>query len=161
MNKIKTFFIIYLLCCFPAFLFIISDGSLWRAGMIVGIAVGTLTVAFMLLIFSYGFGLNKIIQEYFDRKTYAEQDEATFQRDLRREVTRKRALAQVDNENLHYQNQLRIEYIAKVAYIHLQSNQQLANMYQQAIISNSNNQENIAQNQLIELEKELERQGLI
>lgn len=161
MNKIKTFCILYLLCCFPAFLFIVSDGSLWRAGMIVGIAVGTLTVAFMLLIFPYGFGLNKIIQEYFDRKTYAEQDEVIFQTNLRREVERKRVLAQVENENLHQQNQMRIEYLAQVAHIHLQANQHLAQMYQQAIISNSNNQENIAQKQLIELEKELERQGLI
>lgn len=161
MNKIKTFFIIYLLCCFPAFLFIISDGSLWRADMIMGIVVGTLITAFIFLILLYGVGLNQAIQEYFDRKTYAEQDEAIFQTNLRREVERKRALAQVENENLHYQNQMRIEYLAQVAHIHLQANQHLAQMYQQAIISNSNNQENIAQKQLIELEKELKRQGLI
>lgn len=118
-------------------------------------------LAFVWAFVFYFLGFAKLIIKYFDDKYYANQDEMIFQRDLRREVQRKRALSQVDNENLHYQNQLRIEYIAKVAYIHLQSNQILAQMYQNAIIHNSQNNELEAQNQLIELEQELERQGLI
>lgn len=118
-------------------------------------------LAFVLSLICYVIGFLNPIINYFDDKYYANQDEMIFQRDLRREVQRKRALSQVDNENLHYQNQLRIEYIAKVAYIHLQSNQILAQMYQNAIIHNSQNNELEAQNQLIELEQELQRQGLI
>lgn len=118
-------------------------------------------LAFVWAFVFYFLGFAKPIINYFDVKHYEQQDEMIFQRDLRREVQRKRALSQVDNENLHYQNQLRIEYIAKVAYIHLQSNQILAQMYQNAIIHNSQNNELEAQSQLIELEQELQRQGLI
>lgn len=89
------------------------------------------------------------------------EEEKNFQTNLRREVERKRALSKVDNENFHYQNQLRIEYIAQVAQIQLQSNQYLANMYQQAIINNSTNNELSAQSQLLALEVELKKQGLI
>lgn len=117
--------------------------------------------AFIFPFFFYAIGLHKILINYFDNKYYTKQDEINLQTNLRRELERKRALSQIDNENLHYQNQLRIEYIAQVAQIHLQSNQYLANMYQQAIINNSTQNELTAQKQLLELEAELEKQGLI
>lgn len=158
MNKFKTFLILYGLCVVVMFCFyLISSDFKFSAELFF---VSFFTGGFLLFV-PYLVGFNKIIENYFDHISYLEQDEANFQRDLRREVQRKRALAQVDNENLHYQNQLRIEYIAKVAYIHLQSNKELANMYQQAIISNSTNQETTAEKQLIEIEAELKRQGLI
>lgn len=123
--------------------------------------VSSLYLTSGLVLTLYIFGLHKVLIRYFDNKEYAKQDEINFQTNLRRELQRKRALSQIDNENLHYQNQLRIEYIAQVAQIHLQSNQYLANMYQQAIINNSTNNELTAQKQLLELEAELKKQGLI
>lgn len=117
--------------------------------------------SFVFPFFFYVIGLHKILINYFDNKEYTKQDEINFQTNLRRELQRKRALSQIDNENLHYQNQLRIEYIAQVAQIQLQSQQYLANMYQQAIINNSTNNELTAQKQLLELEAELKKQGLI
>lgn len=113
---------------------------------------------------AFCFIANKIIK-FLSQKVFTAskeyEEEKNFQTNLRREVERKRALLKVDNENLHYQNQLRIEYIAQVAQIQLQSNQYLANMYQQAIINNSTNNELSAQSQLLALEVELKKQGLI
>ena len=117
--------------------------------------------SFVFPFFFYVIGFHKILINYFDNKEYTKQDEINFQINLRCELQRKRALSQIDNENLHYQNQLRIEYISQVAQIHLQSNQYLANMYQQAIINNSTQNELTAQKQLLELEAELKKQGLI
>lgn len=117
--------------------------------------------SFIIPFFFYVIGLHKILINYFDNKTHSIQDEINFQTNLRRELQRKRALSEIDNENLHYQNQLKIEYIAQVAQIQLQSNQYLANMYQQAIINNSTQNELTAQKQLLEIEAELKKQGLI
>ena len=87
--------------------------------------------SFVFPFFFYVIGFHKILINYFDNKEYTNQ------------------------------NQLRIEYISQVAQIHLQSNQYLANMYQQAIINNSTQNELTAQKQLLELEAELKKQGLI
>lgn len=121
----------------------------------------SLHATFYFVVALYLFGIHKLLINYFDNKYFKEQEEIDFQKNLRREIERKRALSQIDNENLHYQNQLKIEYIAQVAQIQLQSNQYLANMYQQAIINNSTQNELTAQRQLSELEAELQKQGLI
>lgn len=157
MNKLKTFFWIYATSSFGMCLiwFFINENKQ------IPLIPISLISALLPTGFIYLCNLHKILLDHFDQKTYAEQAEIDFQNKLRREVERKRALLQVDNENLHYQNQLRIEAIAKIAYIHLQSNQHLASMYQQAIFDNSRNQENAAAAKLLELEQELQRQGLI
>ena len=157
-NKLKAFLIIYLFSEIVFFaLKIAMSGFYFYEGQIASILFYGLIFSFCLMII----GIHKPIISYFDKKYYSKQDEINFQKNLRREVERKRALSQVDNENLHYQNQLRIEYIAQVAQIQLQSNQYLANMYQQAIINNSTQNELTAQKQLAELEAELQKQGLI
>lgn len=155
--KIKVFLMLFTLSFIASFIFFLIkiDGSLKEA-FIFGFIYGLF--GFM---FAGIFGIYGKLVDIFSEKYYKEQDEINFQTNLRREVERKRALSQVDNENLHYQNQLRIEYIAKVAQIQLQSNQYLANMYQQAIISNSTNNELTAQAQLLQIEHELKKQGLI
>lgn len=153
-SKIKTFFIIFPICFIIFFLI-----SFFRGGsnyFFYGFYMSSLITSLI-----YICGFHRSIQDYFEEKYYKIKDEENFQINLRREVERKRALSAVDNENLHYQNQLKIEYIAQVAQIHLQSNQQLANMYQQAIINNSTQNELTAQKQLLELEEELKKQGLI
>ena len=159
MNKLKTFFIIYLSC--TVFFFLAFSMSVYQKEDKLFVFYISAMFAVLGTGFFYLTNLYKILLDYFDNKTYAEQDEIHFQTNLRREIERKRALSQVDNENLHYQNQLRIEAIAQIAHIHLQSNQYLANLYQQAIINNSRNQENAAADTLQELEQELKRQGLI
>lgn len=157
-NKIKAFLII-LFCVLVIILAlkIFNTGFHFREGEFFTIIFYGVMMSFFLLLT----GIQNPIIRHFDNKVYAKQDEINFQTNLRRELERKRALSQIDNENLHYQNQLRIEYIAQVAQIHLQSNQYLANMYQQAIINNSTNNELTAQKQLLELEAELKKQGLI
>lgn len=157
-NKIKASFIVFL-CVIGTMIAIkiFSNEFRFTGGQFFGIIFyGSMMTVPLLM-----FGLHKPFLQYFDNKYYAKQDEINFQTNLRRELERKRALSQIDNENLHYQNQLRIEYIAQVAQIHLQSNQYLANMYQQAIINNSTQNELTAQKQLLELEAELTKQGLI
>lgn len=154
-SKFKAFIIVYILTYVAlCFLFLLQGISGF-------IFIYAIFCALLVCIFPYKLGLGESIQRYFDNKYYKEQDEINFQTDLRRELERKRALSQIDNENLHYQNQLRIEYIAQVAQIHLQSNQYLVNMYQQAIINNSTQNELTAQKQLLALEEELKKQGLI
>ncbi|WP_373784647.1 hypothetical protein [Kaistella sp.] len=135
MSKFKTFLVI------AGSAFFISIISITMMGDTQYLIGQSLSTAFFIIIFVYIFGIHKPILNYFDNKYYEKRDEINFQKNLRREVQRKRALSQIDNENLHYQNQLRIEYIAQVAKIHLQSNQYLANMYQQAIINNSTQNE--------------------
>ena len=147
-SKFKAFIIVYILTYVAlCFLFLLQGISGF-------IFIYAIFCALLVCIFPYKLGLGESIQRYFDNKYYKEQDEINFQTDLRRELERKRALSQIDNENLHYQNQLRIEYIAQVAQIHLQSNQQ-------AIINNSTQNELTAQKQLLALEEELKKQGLI
>lgn len=154
MNGLKTFLVMFGTIIILTTLFFLFNGRQISFIPILYIAIGIyISLALM--------GLHSRLKRYFDNKTYEAESEIRFQTDLRREVERKRALSQVDNENLHYQNQLRIEYIAKVAQIQLQSNQYLANMYQQAIINNSTNNEVLASQKLLELERELEKQGLI
>lgn len=159
-SKLKTYLIFYVISFFALFLFRVFavKEALSLSFMF------AFMFSFVFPFFFYVIGLHKILINYFDNKEYAKQDELNFQTNLRRETERKRALSQIDNENLHYQNQLRIEYIAQVAQvaqIQLQSQQYLANMYQQAIINNSTNNELTAQKQLLELEAELKKQGLI
>lgn len=154
-SKFKAFIIVYILTYVALCLLFSLQGI--SGFMFIYAMFGALFVC----VFPYKLGLGEAIQRYFDSKYYKEQDEINFQTNLRRKLERKRALSQIDNENLHYQNQLRIEYIAQVAQIHLQSNQYLANMYQQAIINNSTQNELTAQKQLLELEAELKKQGLI
>lgn len=157
-NKLKAFMIIYAsVAIFFLCLAVINNRFHFQEGQLSAILAYSLVISVFLLMT----GIQNIIANYFDNKYYKKQEEINFQTDLRREVTRKRALSQIDNENLHYQNQLRIEYIAQVAQIQLQSNQYLANMYQQAIINNSTQKEITAQKQLLELEEELKKQGLI
>lgn len=157
MNNLKTFFVVCFVSCVITFLLGLLSGAK-RAEQFYAIFF---MFSWIVALFLCGFGFHKSVLRYFNNKTYAEEEEIAFQTNLRREIERKRALSQVDNENLHYQNQLRIETIAQIAHIHLQSNQYLANLYQQAIISNSRNQENAAADTLQELEQELKRQGLI
>lgn len=157
-NKIKAFLIIFAVVEVCLIIFKISVNGFYFPD---GFILGTVFYGFFVALWLHIFGIQKPIISYFDKKSYAEQDEINFQTNLRREIQRKKALSEIDNENLHYQNQLRIEYIAKVAQIHLQSNQYLADMYQKAIISNSTNNELTAQKQLRELEEELKKQGLI
>lgn len=158
LNKLKTFLILYSISFLILFIFRLISFPEERFSLYF---VFAFLFSFAFIIFFYMVGLHKILINYFDNQYYAKQDEINFQTNLRRELERKRALSQIDNENLHYQNQLRIEYIAQVAQIHLQSNQYLANMYQQAIINNSTQNELTAQRQLLELEEELKKQGLI
>lgn len=154
-SKFKAFIIVYMLTYLAlCFLFALQGISGFMF-------IYSMFAALFLCVFPYKLGLGEVIQRYFDNKYYKEQEEIDFQTNLRRELQRKRALSEIDNENLHYQNQLKIEYIAQVAQIQLQSNQYLANMYQQAIINNSNQNELTAQRQLLELEAELQKQGLI
>lgn len=155
LSKLKAFIIVYILT-YVALCFLFS-----LQGVSSFMFIYALFGALFLCVFPYKLGLGEAIQRYFDNKEYTKQDEINFQTNLRRELQRKRALSEIDNENLHYQNQLKIEYIAQVAQIHLQSNQYLANMYQQAIINNSTQNELTAQRQLLELEEELMKQGLI
>lgn len=156
-SKLKTYLIFYVISFFALFLFrvLAVKEALSLSFMF------AFMFSFVFPFFFYVIGLHKILINYFDNKEYTKQNEINFQTNLRRELQRKRALSQIDNENLHYQNQLRIEYIAQVAQIQLQSQQYLANMYQQAIINNSTNKELTAQRQLLELEAELKKQGLI
>lgn len=155
-SKLKTYLIFYVISFFALFLFRVAVKEALSLSFMFAFMF-----SFVFPFFFYVIGLHKILINYFDNQYYAKQDEINFQTNLRRELERKRALSQIDNENLHYQNQLRIEYIAQVAQIHLQSNQYLANMYQQAIINNSTQNELTAQKQLLELEAELKKQGLI
>lgn len=155
LSKLKAFIIVYIITYMILCLLFSLQGI---SGFMF---IYVMFCALFFCVFPYKLGLGEAIQRYFDNKEYTKQDEINFQTNLRRELERKRALSQIDNENLHYQNQLRIEYIAKVAQIHLQSNQYLANMYQQAIINNSTQNELTAQKQLLELEAELRKQGLI
>lgn len=156
-NKLKAFLIILVsVFTFLFFTKVFKSGLSFQEGQLAEIFF----VGFFSSFFVFAF-FNKPIVSCFDEKYYRTQDEINFQTNLRRELQRKRALSEIDNENLHYQNQLRIEYIAQVAQIHLQSNQYLANMYQQAIINNSTQNELTAQKQLLELEEELKKQGLI
>lgn len=155
MSKFKTFLVIAVSAFFIS---IISITMMGDTQYLIGQSLST---AFFIIIFVYIFGIHKPILNFFDNKYYEKRDEINFQTNLRREIQRKRALSEIDNENLHYQNQLRIEYIAQVAQIQLQSNQYLANMYQQAIINNSTQNELTAKKQLLELEAELQKQGLI
>lgn len=155
-SKLKTYLIFYVISFFALFLFRVAVKEALSLSFMFAFMF-----YFVFPFFFYVIGLHKILINYFDNQYYAKQDEINFQTNLRRELERKRALSQIDNENLHYQNQLRIEYIAQVAQIHLQSNQYLANMYQQAIINNSTQNELTAQKQLLELEAELKKQGLI
>ena len=157
-NKLKTLLILYLISFLILF---ISYFIYFPKRPLSSSFLFAFLFAFSILPFFYITGFDKILVSYFDDKDYAKQDEINFQTNLRREIERKRALSAVDNENLHYQNQLKIEYIAQIAQIHLQSNQYLANMYQQAIINNSTQNELTAQKQLLELEEELKKQGLI
>ena len=157
-SKIKAFLII--LSCILVFYFsvkISKTGFYFQEGQFFSIIFYCVMSSFGLMLM----GIHKPIVRYFNNKYYNKQDELNFQTNLRRELQRKRALSQIDNENLHYENQLRIEYIAQVAQINLQSNQYLAHMYQQAIINNSTQNELTAQKQLLELEAELKKQGLI
>lgn len=154
-NKFKAFIIVYILTYVALCLLFSLQGI--SGFMFIYVMFGAL----FFCVFPYKLGLGEAIQRYFDTKYYKEQEEIDFQKNLRRDVQRKRALSQIDNENLYYQNQLRIEYIARVAQIHLLSNQYLANMYQQAIINNNTQNELTAQRQLFELEEELKKQGLI
>ncbi|OBX86536.1 hypothetical protein A7456_09425 [Moraxella nonliquefaciens] len=154
-SKLKTYLIFYVISFLILFLFriFVVKEALSLSFMF------AFMFSFVFPFFFYVIGLHKILINYFDNQYYAKQDEINFQKNLRRELQRKRALSEIDNENLHYQNQLRIEYIAQVAQIHL--HQYLANMYQQAIINNSTQNELTAQKQLLELEAELKKQGLI
>lgn len=154
LSKVKAFCIIYGII-FILFLIISIIGN------VKDFIAFSLFYSFIFIIPIYLFGLQKILINHFDEKYYKQKDEEEFQTNLRREIERKRALAQVDNENLHYQNTLEIERFAKIAHIQLQSNQYLAEMYQKAIINNSNNNENLAKQQLLEIEQELKKQGLI
>lgn len=157
-NKLKTFSILYVISFFALLAFrliVFSEEKIASSFVFASL------FSFPFVFFCGAIGLYQSLTNFFDKKYYDEQDEINFQKDLRREVQRKRALSKIDNENLHYQNQLKIEYIAQVAQIHLQSNQYLANMYQQAIINNSTQNELAAQKQLLELEAELQKQGLI
>lgn len=156
-SKLKAFLIILaVVLVFSFSMKIIQSGFYFQEGQLFSMVFYCFMMPFFLMM-----GIHKPIVRYFDNKEYAKQDEINFQKNLRRELQRKRALSQIDNENLHYQNQLKIEYIAQIAQIHLQSNQQLANIYQQAIINNSTQNELTAQKQLLELEEELKKQGLI
>ena len=154
-SKFKAFIIVYIITYVSLCLILSLQGI---SGFIF---IYSILAALFLCVFPYKLGLGEAIQRYFDNKYYKEQEEFDFQTNLRRELQRKRALSEIDNENLHYQNQLRIEYIAQVAQIQLQSNQYLANIYQQAIINNSTQNELTAQKQLLEIEAELKKQGLI
>lgn len=153
-SKLKAFLIIFTSIFILTLIITFISGSQ-------RVIFASIYLTFCFLFMVYLLGIHKILINYFDNKAYAKQDEINFQTNLRRELQRKRALSEIDNENLHYQNQLKIEYIAQVAQIHLQSNQYLANMYQQAIINNSTQNELTAQKQLQELEAELQKQGLI
>ena len=157
MNNLKTFFVV----CFVSSVVALVLGFLLGARRVEQFYSAFFLFSWVIAFFLCAFDFHKSVLRYFNNKTYAKEEEIAFQTNLRREIERKRALSQVDNENLHYQNQLRIEAIAQIAHIHLQSNQYLANLYQQAIISNSRNQENAAADTLQELEQELKRQGLI
>lgn len=157
-SKLKTYLIFYAISFLILFIFSLFSFSEEKLS---SSFVFSFLFSFSFPFFFYVIGLHKILIDYFDKKYYNEQDESNFQINLRREIERKRALSAIDNENLHYQNQLKIEYIAQVAQIQLQSQQYLANMYQQAIINNSNNNESLAQSQLKEIEQELIKQGLI
>lgn len=128
LSKLKAFIIVYIIT------YVILCLLFSLQGISEFMFIYALFGALFLCVFPYKLGLGEAIQRHFDNKYYKEQEEIDFQKNLRRELQRKRSLSQIDNENLHYQNQLRIEYIAQVAQIHLQSNQYLANMYQQAII---------------------------
>lgn len=157
-SKIKAFLIILVfVISITLILKIFNHGFSFQEGEFFVIIFYSFIMSFGLLLT----GIQNILIKYFDNKYYKEQEEIDFQTNLRRELQRKRALSEIDNENLHYQNQLKIEYIAQVAQIQLQSNQYLANMYQQAIINNSTQNELTAQRQLLELEAELQKQGLI
>lgn len=157
-SKLKTYLIFYAISFLILFIFSLFSFSEEKLS---SSFIFSFLFSFSFPFFFYVIGLHKILIDYFDKKYYNEQDESNFQINLRREIERKRALSAVDNENLHYQNQLKIEYIAQVAQIQLQSQQYLANMYQQAIINNSTNNETLAQSQLKEIEQELIKQGLI
>lgn len=157
-SKLKTYLIFYAISFLILFIFSLFSFSEEKLS---SSFVFSFLFSFSFPFFFYVIGLHKILIDYFDKKYYNEQDESNFQINLRREIERKRALSAIDNENLHYQNQLKIEYIAQVAQIQLQSQQYLANMYQQAIINNSTNNESLAQSQLKEIEQELIKQGLI
>lgn len=148
MSKFKTFLVIAVSAFFIS---IISITMMGDTQYLIGQSLST---AFFIIIFVYIFGIHKPILNFFDNKYYEKRDEINFQTNLRREIQRKRALSEIDNENLHYQNQLRIEYIAQVAKIHLQSNQYLANMYQQAIINNSTQNELTAKKIIVRNSKE-------
>lgn len=157
-SKLKTYLIFYAISFLILFIFSLFSFSEEKLS---SSFIFSFLFSFSFPFFFYVIGLHKILIDYFDKKYYNEQDESNFQINLRREIERKRALSAVDNENLHYQNQLKIEYIAQVAQIQLQSQQNLANIYQQAIINNSTNNETLAQSQLKEIEQELIKQGLI
>lgn len=157
-SKLKTYLIFYAISFLILFIFSLFSFSEEKLS---SSFVFSFLFSFSFPFFFYVIGLHKILIDYFDKKYYNEQDESNFQINLRREIERKRALSAIDNENLHYQNQLKIEYIAQVAQIQLQSQQNLANIYQQAIINNSTNNETLAQSQLKEIEQELIKQGLI
>lgn len=157
-SKLKTYLIFYAISFLILFIFSLFSFSEEKLS---SSFIFSFLFSFSFPFFFYVIGLHKILIDYFDKKYYNEQDESNFQINLRREIERKRALSAVDNENLHYQNQLKIEYIAQVAQIQLQSQQNLANIYQQAIINNSTNNESLAQSQLKEIEQELIKQGLI
>lgn len=158
LNKLKAFSILYAISFLMLLIFRLIAFS---EEPISSSFVFASLFSFAFIFFFGAIGLHKTLTNFFDNKYYTKQDEINFQTNLRRELERKRALSQIDNENLHYQNQLRIEYISQVAQIQLQSQQYLANMYQQAIINNSTNNELTAQKQLLEIEAELKKQGLI
>ncbi len=156
-SKLKTFLCLYMLCFVPIFAIVFTGGVLKIPDRFLISLISSLSFTALF----YIFGFNKPIQAFFDNKFYAKQDDLNFQKELQREMQRKRALSSIDNENLYTQNQMKIEYIAQIAKIQLQSNQYLANMYQQAVIDNSTKNEISAQKQLAEIEAELKKQGLI
>lgn len=157
-SKFKANLIVFLAIFIPIFTLVCFT---YKGHSFFDYVVGSALISGLCFMFVSLIGINKLLEQFLDKRYYEKQDEINFQNNLRREIQRKRALSEIDNENLHYQNQLKIEYIAQVAQIHLQSNQHLANMYQQAIISNSTQNELTAQKQLLELEAELTKQGLI
>lgn len=156
-SKIKAFLIILVfVILITLILKIFNHGFSFQEGEFFVIIFYSFIVSFGLLLT----GIQNILIKYFDNKYHKEQEEIDFQTNLRREIQRKRALSQIDNENLHYQNQLRIEYIAQVAQIQIQSNQYLMSLYEQAKINNQRqDSQSLAYQQLALIEEELRKQG--
>lgn len=154
--KLQVFLKIFAGIFIPIFLLLFFATEYAFFAIFWGIPISLFILAIIRKMGLYDFFSNLLLEKY-----YIEQEERDFQKGIRRKVEEKRALSQVENDNLRIQNQEKIIFLTQVAQIQIQSNQYLLEMYQSAMFNMNNNQQYLAYQQLTEIQDELTRQGLI